>query len=228
MITKLDEQFFAQFKRPQHYKKGEIILRPQDEPTGVYYLKKGYVRLYLISPDGKDITFNIYKPGTYFSMMWALGDSPNIYFFESLTNVEVLKAPKDKVVAFLRSQPELLYTFIKRILIGLDGTTRLTQVLLTGSAYQKVASAILVLARRFGKKSQNGCVIINLNITHKLIASIASLSRESATIEILKLEKEKIIAQKNHKILVKNIEKLEKESAIPSVEQLTFQPFETK
>ena len=228
MITKLDEHFFAQFKRPQHYKKGEIILRPQDEPTGVYYLKKGYVRLYLISPDGKDITFNIYKPGTYFSMMWALGDSPNIYFFESLTNVEVLKAPKDKVVAFLRSQPELLYTFIKRILIGLDGTTRLTQVLLTGSAYQKVASAILVLARRFGKKSQNGCVIINLNITHKLIASIASLSRESATIEILKLEKEKIIAQKNHKILVKNIEKLEKESAIPSVEQLTFQPFETK
>ncbi len=36
------EKFFSTFKR-QLYKKGEILIRADDTPTGVFYLKSGVV-----------------------------------------------------------------------------------------------------------------------------------------------------------------------------------------
>ena len=219
---KTDKQFFAQFNSVQHFKRGEIIIRAGDEPSGVYYLKKGFVRLYLISIDGKETTYNIYKPGTYFSLIWAISDTPNIYFFESLTGVEVLKAPKNQVVKFFKSRPDILCDLIKRTLIGLDGTIKLTQALLMGAASQKIASAILVLTRRFGEKKKNGEIVIQLTITHKIVASMCNLSREKTSYELMKLKKEKIITTINKYIVVKSVKKLEEKSPIPEIEKYTF------
>ncbi len=151
-LKKLDESFFVKYKTIQRYKKNQSIIGPGADPSGVFYLKSGFVRLYLISEDGKELTFNIFKPGTYFPMIWALNDTPNVFFFESLTDVLLLKAPRDEVVKHIEDNPDILYDLTKRTLNGLDGMTRLMEALLTGSAYQQIASVLLVLARRFGKK----------------------------------------------------------------------------
>jgi CRP/FNR family transcriptional regulator len=211
---KLDESFFAQFKKTHLYKKNKLIIGPAAEPSGVFYIKSGFVRLYIISNSGKEITFNIFKPGTCFSMMWVLNDTPNIYYFEGITDVLILEAPKSEVVKFIESNPKVLYDLTKRTLSGLDGMTRLMHSLLTGNAYQNIASVLLVLTRRFGKKKNNKEYIINIPLTHRIIGTLAGLSRESTSLELAKLAKNKIIFQKNHLILVKNLKKLESESSI--------------
>jgi CRP/FNR family transcriptional regulator, cyclic AMP receptor protein len=221
-LRKLDENFFAQFKASQKFKKNQLIFGPGAEPSGVFYVKSGFIRLYLISQDGKEITFNIMKPGSYFSMIWALNNVPNIYFYESLTDVELLKAPKTEVLKFVESNPGVLYDLTKRTLSGLDGMTRLMEALLTGSAYQQISSILLVLVRRFGKKKNAHEYIIDIPLTHRVIGTLAGLSRESTSIELGKLTKSKIISQTNHLIVVKNLKKLEEESPISYVENIIF------
>src|ERR1035437_1957935 len=115
-LEKLDENFFAQFKLAQKFKKNQLILGPAAEPSGIFYIKSGFVRLYLISEGGKELTLNIFKPGTYFSMIWALNNAPNIYFYESLTDVLLLKAPKNEVVKYIENNPSVLYDLTKRTL----------------------------------------------------------------------------------------------------------------
>ncbi|MBI4100757.1 hypothetical protein HY439_03400 [Candidatus Microgenomates bacterium] len=39
--------FFSQFQL-LHYKEKAIIRRPEDSPQGIFYLHKGYVRLYAL------------------------------------------------------------------------------------------------------------------------------------------------------------------------------------
>src|SRR4030067_2058893 len=107
VYLKLDN-FFARFKSVHSYKKGELIIRADDPPSGIFYLKSGFVRLYSISKDGQDITFNIFKPGSYFPMFWAIGNSPNSYYFEAMTRIEVMKAPKEELIKFLKSNPDNL------------------------------------------------------------------------------------------------------------------------
>ncbi len=218
---KLDEDFFSKFKTVQQYKKNQLILGPGTEPSGIFYVKSGYLRLYLISENGKEITFNILKPGAYFSMIWAINNSPNIYFYESLTDVLLFRAPKDDVLKFLRSNPDVLYDLTRRILSGLDGMVKLTEALLTGNAYQQIASILLILTRRFGKQSKDGTVI-DLPLTHRLIGTLAGLSRESTSLELEKLTKDNIISQKDRQIVIKDLKKLEEKSPIGFVEELTL------
>lgn len=215
---KLDGQFFARFNQVLTYKKSEIILRPGEEPTSVYFLQKGLVRLYLITEAGQEITFNIYKPGTFFPMIWALGDQPNFYFFEALTDVAIFKAPRQEVLDFIKNNPYSHLALTKRVLIALDGTVKLTQALLSGNARAKVTSVLQVLARRFGKKQTNGDLTIELNLPHRILASLAAMTRETASVELEKFQKEKVIRLENHSIIIKNLNKIEEELAIPAVE----------
>ena len=218
---KLDEQFFIQFNRAQAYKKGEMILRAQEEPKEVYFLKKGFVRLYLIALTGREITFNIYKPGTYFPMIWAIGNLPNFYFFESLTDTVVYRAPREKLLELVKNNPKLLFALTKRTYIGLDGIVRLTQALLTENARGKLISTLLVLGRRFGRKETNGDLVIRLPLTHRILASLANLSRETTSLALEKLQKEKVLTFNKHSITINKLQKIEEESSIVAIEKAT-------
>jgi len=213
-LGKLDENFFSEFNKVYKFKKNQLVLWPQVEPAGVFYVKSGFVRQYLISRNGKELTVNILKPHAYFPIIWTLNNIENIYFYESLTDITLFKAPKEEVVKQLENHPDLLYDLTKRTLSGLDGITRMMETLLTGSAYEQIAAVVLVLAKRFGKSTNKNEVTIDIRLTHRLIGTLAGLSRESTSLELGKLARNKIISKKNGLILVNNLEKLEEESLV--------------
>lgn len=205
----LDLKFFAKIGKNVTFKKGETILRPGENPTGIYYIKRGLVRLYSISTSGQEITFNIYKSGTYLFMMWALSEIDNNYFFEALSEAETVKAPKEVVIEFIKSQPGLLYKLNKRTMIGLEASITTAQTLLLGKAHSKIASVFIMLAKRFGKNGKNSHVTIKIPLTHRLIATLAGLTRETASLEIEKLKKEKIITKKQQYFVINKMKILE-------------------
>lgn len=219
-LGKLDENFFANFNKVVKFKKNKLILWPQVQPPGVFYVKSGFVRQYLISKNGKELTVNILKQQTYFPIIWALNNVENIYFFESLTDVTLLKAPREEVVKQLENHPDLLYDLTKRTLSGLDGVTRIMETLVTGNAYEQISSVLLVLARRFGKSTNKKGLVIDIRLTHRLIGTLAGLSRESTSLELEKLTKNKIISRKNGLIVVDNLEKLEEEASVNSIDEI--------
>jgi len=105
--TKEFEEFYNQFKS-RDYKKGEMLIRADDDPQGIFCLTKGYVRQYTISKAGTELTLHILKPLSYFPMVWAINGTPNVYYFEALTEVEVGRAPKDQVVEFIKDKPTVI------------------------------------------------------------------------------------------------------------------------
>ncbi len=213
------EHFFNKFDTKRIYNKKEIIVRADDIPPGVFYLKEGYARLYTVSATGQELTLNIFKPGSYFSMMWAIGETQNTYYFEALTKIELLKAPKEALVEFVRQEPEVLFELTRRILIGLDGLLGVMESLMFGNSYNKVAIVLVIAAKRFGKKQENGEIVIDLPLTHQIIATLAGLTRETTSLIIKEFEKGKIIYSKRPFLVISNLEKLEQEAAISKQQQ---------
>ncbi|MCL4417203.1 MAG: Crp/Fnr family transcriptional regulator [Patescibacteria group bacterium] len=211
-LTQKLEKFFSKYKSI-NYKKGEVILRPEDIPLGVFYIKSGYVKLYSVSDEGNELTLNIFKPHTYFSMMWTISDIKNSLFFEAMTNTELLRAPKEDVVKFLKSEPEILFDLTRRLLIGLDAILTRMDYLLLGDARSRVMSTVLSLIERFGIKEKDE-IILEIPLTHKDISNLAGLTRETTSIELKKLSDKGIIINKNRQLIVKNIAKLREESLI--------------
>ena len=209
VVLALNEAFFSQFGPAKKYAKNKIILEPGEEPNGVFFLKSGYIRLYLVSKEGKELTLNIFKSGMFFPMIWTITEIPNVYFLETLTDVEILKAPRKEVLKFLEANYSILFDLTKRVLSGLDGMTKLMDVLLSKNAYYQVCAVILMLGKRFGEENKNGYLSVEIPLTHRLIGTLASLSREATSRELEKLTREKIIEHTEHKLIIKKLAKLE-------------------
>lgn len=208
------ELFFRDFRK-LHYKKGETILRAEDSPTGVYLLTKGFVRLYAVSKSGEILTLIIFKPGDFFPVMWAINNVRTDYYLEAMTNVDLWRAGQDKFVAFIKSNPEVFFELTSKILVRFGGLLKRMEYLVFGNAYAKVASIITICAERFSR-SEKGKVIIEVPLTHSDLASMVGVTRETASIEIKKIEKKGLIGHQGRLIVVKNLRGLRKESLLES------------
>lgn len=208
--TRKLESFFSRFKK-YHYKKGEIILRGGDTPYGVYFINKGYVKDYSISKDGEELILIIFKPGDFFPIIWAVNNTARTYYAEAMTSVEVWRAPREKFLEFITANPDVLLELTSKILIRFGGVLQRMEYLAFGNAYEKVASIVLICAERFGKKEGKN-IVIQVPLTHKDIAELLGVTRETASIEMKKLEKKEIISYRSKFIRVKNLNRLRKES----------------
>lgn len=208
IIKKLDE-FFGQYKLLK-FKKKEIVIRADDPPSGIFYLKSGVVREYAISPKGEELTLNIYRPYAFFPMSYALNKTINNHFYEAQTLVTVWRAPAEDTLQFIKNEPDIMFDLLSRVYIGLQGLFLRMGYLMTGSAEDKLLTEILIYGKRFGKIINNK-LMVDLVLTQKDLAAQTGLARETVGRIIKILEEKGLIVFKKKRLTVFNLSQLEEE-----------------
>ncbi len=203
--------FFSQ-KPVRTYKKGEMIFMPGDPISDVYYVQTGFIRLYCLLADGKELTLNIFKPGTYFPIFLILNAISNPHYFEAMTPTKLSIIPKSDIVRFMKTEPDVLFDFTTRLSRGLHGLITNIQYSLFGSVHTKLISTLLLLSKRFGVTQPDGSVSIPIKLTHQDIANIIGVARETTSLEMKKLAKKNLIMDKQRSITIRNVRLLEKEA----------------
>lgn len=206
ILTKLEE-FFAQFKH-QVYKKGEILVRADDNPPGVFYLRQGCVKEYAISKKGDELVVNIFKPIAFFPMSWAINLTPNQYFFEAVTDVDVWRSPREKVIEFIKNNPDVLYDLMSRVYSGTDGILTRMTYLMAGNAYARVITELIIAAKRFGKKDNKQ---VTIEVSEKDLAAQSGMTRETVSREIKILKDRGLVSFSKHLLVIKDLQRLEEE-----------------
>lgn len=205
-------RFFSKFKKIS-YKKGETILHADEEPRGVFYLTKGYTRIYSLSKNSQELTLIIFKPEDFYPLMWAINNTPNTYYVEAMTPVEFWQAPKEEFIKFIKNNNDVFFEITSRILTRLGGILTRMEYVMFGNAQNKVTSIILICAERFGEKRADG-IFIKIPLTHQDLANLIGLTRETVSIEMKKLQRGELIDYKSKYISIRNVQKLKEESVI--------------
>lgn len=203
------ETFYKQFKI-RHYKKGEMLIRADDDPQGIFCLTKGYVRQYTISKSGFELSLHILKPISYFPMVWAINGTPNVYYFEALTPLEVGRAPREQVINFIKDKPSIIFALMSELVEDYAESLTRLEHLVFSDAYRRVISILLYIAKHFGEPVGKGA-IVHHRFTQQDVATLVGVVRETASNEMAKLEKKGLIKHVDHSILFEDIKKLEKE-----------------
>jgi len=206
-IAQKIDKFFTQFKHVT-YKKGEIVIRADDNPNSIFYLISGRVRKYAISQKGDELVVNIFKPISFFPMSWAINNEPNEYFYDALTPLEVYRAPKEKVVEFIKGNPDVLYDLLSRVYRGTDGLLRRMTYLMSGNAYARLVTELIIHAQRFGKKTNS---TIEVKISEKELATQSGMTRETVSREMKELKDKGLVTFNKNILTIIRIEELEKE-----------------
>lgn len=204
-VTRQIEAFFAAYPK-KTYDKGHIITYAGDDPAGICYIASGMVRQYDINSRGDEIVVNVFKPGAFYPMIWAVTRSENNYFYAAMSEVEVYQAPADDVVAFLKSHPDCMFDLLGRLMSGAEGLQRRMAHLMGGTARSRLLFELLLECDRFGNIQPDGSCSISTNESE--FAQRTGMSRETVNREMMKLRREGVLTRSGKIITVQHVTRL--------------------
>lgn len=210
-LVKLLTEFFSQSKS-YTYKKGEIILRPDETPSGIYIIEKGHVKVYSLIPDGDAKLHIIYTAGELFPLIWIFRDIRKNSYYEAMDEVMLRKRSKEEFLRFIKHDADLLFELLQSVIVVYDMHIDRVDTLESSKAYHRVIARLLSLAKRFGTQEEQK-VSIHAPITHKDIAHSINLRHETFSRELEKLKRKGLVKIQSNAIVITDLEKLQKELA---------------
>lgn len=188
------EHFFSQYPT-RSFLKGEIILSEGEEPSAGYIVRSGFVKVYDIDASGTErpVVFDVRNE--MFPIGWIFGKiSKAVYFYEAFTDLTVCVIDRDEFIAAIKKDPSVMFAlydyYVKR---HLDLQLRI-EGLEQSRAQSKILYTLKFLCSRFGQAAGGNNIEIHLPLTQQNIADFLGITRETAAIELKKLQNRKIIS----------------------------------
>lgn len=204
------EAFYESLKQypTRRYAKGEVILQQYEVPPAAFIVKSGIVKTYNITVGGEEKPIAFKLKGNAFPVSWIFSKVEQTqYYYEALTDCEVYLVPAEDFMAYIKrnsnSLMEILHTLIDS---NVEYQMRIN-ALEQSKAKDKVLNTLQFLVHRYGKDVEDEFIEIQLPFTQQDMANFMGLSRETAAIELKKLERQGVIAYQ-HRSYVIHAEKL--------------------
>lgn len=213
-LTEPEMTAIAQAAPMRTYASGEMLFTPHQRVEALFILKRGRVRIFRVSADGRALTTAIITPGTIFGEMVLLGQQMYDNWAEALDEALVCVMSRDDVHRFLLSDPRIatrITSILGSRLAAMEH--RLTEAVFK-TVPQRVAATLCALCtepeRRPGLLSFGHKPV---TITHEQLAALVGTSRETATKALGELADRGIIKLGRGKITVLDHIRLADESA---------------
>ncbi len=189
------------------YKKGEAIIRPGDEPRGIYFITTGYVKAYAITKYGEENTLIVRDDGDIFPLIWAFTGEHRDITYEAMIDTTILRVAKSDFLAFLKQNEHVLAAILDMAIEAYRLHSERVMTLEYRTVRERLASFLLTHVERFGGKGEKGRAL-SAPIRRQDIASSINASRESTSRELSVLAKQGCIDLTTPYIEIINEQKL--------------------
>ncbi|MHB0864075.1 Crp/Fnr family transcriptional regulator [Paenibacillus sp. SEL3] len=173
--------------------KKNFIQTPEAFSEGLYFVKKGKVRLYKLNADGKQFTLDILREGNVFGEMDMISLGTREMYIETIEECDICRMDKDRFEHFLIEHPRFMMNMIKVLSDRISGMSSLAQHLALGNLQDKILYILLKLSDQFALQSRDEYCKINFPLSHQEIANLVGATREAVTAALQELVKEKVI-----------------------------------
>lgn len=191
------------------YRKGEFIIRPGENASGIFYIETGLVKAYDITKYGEENMLIIRKQSEIFPLIWAVTGQDRHIIYEAMVPTTVRLIKKKTFSEFIDSNPnalsELLDMSIEMYRIHSERILNLGY----RNVRERLVSFLLTTAGRFGVKTDEGHILLNVPLRHQDIGSSISASRETIGREFQALERKGLVKTVDGYITLCNIEALQ-------------------
>ena len=159
--------------------RGEFVYMPGDRADSVYVLKKGRIKLSVLSESGKEIAIDIIQPGEIFGEFALVDESVRSNMTQALDDATILVFNKRDFVNLLKNQSKLALNYIQMV----GDRRRRMEKKLSDITSKEVPTRVCELLHELSANSlPNGEVHQPLiPLTHQDVASLIGASRQTTT-----------------------------------------------
>jgi CRP-like cAMP-binding protein len=196
----------AERSRYRTYKAGEMFIGETDPAHAFYVIVTGQVKLYKSSPEGKEQTLYLLRPGDPFGMCTAFAIDSFPANAMALEESGILMIPGPVMETVATSEPRLLMNIIQILSDRLKESMTLIESLSLKEIPQRLASFLLHALTREGDREMNR---LELTITQRELAKILGSTPEALSRAVRKMSNAGILTMDGRTIRILDREALE-------------------
>jgi CRP/FNR family transcriptional regulator, cyclic AMP receptor protein len=175
------------------YRKHQAIFTQGDAADCVFYVRKGRVKITVLSERGKEAVVAIFGANEFCGEGCLTGQTRRISTAQAMTDCEIMRLEKQAVLNALHDEPGFSQMFVGYLLAR---TIRVEEDLvdqLFNSSEKRLARALLLLAN-FGKEGRPEPIIAN--VTQETLAEMIGTTRSRVSFFMNKFRKLGFISYK--------------------------------
>lgn len=194
---------YFQSKSLKEFKRGTVILHQGDISPCIFFVKEGFIRVYDIDENGNQKLIMIFGKDNLFPNPRLSDDRfPSAYYWETMVDSKIYCAGAEEMIEDIRSDSVLSYNLYMHA-AKIIGTLheRILSLLQTFTS-QKIPMVLKSLVDYAGRIDEMGFGHLDIVVSHQDIASLGSVARETASLEIKRLKDKGLIKYQGRKMVI--------------------------
>lgn len=186
-----------QIAQLQIFSRGELIFKQGSEATGFFVVKTGRVKVFKVSPAGKEQILNIFESGENFAEVAALDGKPFPASAATLEPAELIFFPRMAFVDLLRHYPDIAINMLIALSQHLRHLAGLIEELSFKDVPQRLAAYLLNLSDSRAGETADRLTPVNvviLDVTKSQLAATLGTIPATLSRAFYRLSSEGIIA----------------------------------
>ena len=183
----------------KEYKKGQLIFSEGDEGVGFYLVISGRVKVYKLSPEGKEQIMHIFGPGQPFAEVPVFEGSRYPANAEAMERCKLFFFPKKAFISLIQENPSLSINMLASLSQRLKQFSNLIESLSLKEVPGRLASYLLYLSDRNGSIDE-----FQLDIAKSQLASLLGTIPETLSRIFAKMDSKKLVEINGPRITIVN------------------------
>jgi CRP/FNR family transcriptional regulator, cyclic AMP receptor protein len=209
-LTEQEMHAIASRLRKKHFQQGELLFGEGDSCRGLFVVTTGKVRLFKLSPAGREQVLGVRGPGSSLGEPAILDGSNYPASASALEDAEVFFISREDFQNVCREHPEVVLKVIAEVGSRLRHLVGIIADLSFSTVRQRLIALVLRLTQTSGTPSGEG-VHVELPGTHEDLASELGTVRELVSRNLSQLQTEGFLEVNGRTIIVKDLAGLRRE-----------------
>jgi CRP-like cAMP-binding protein len=144
------------------YAKNEVIFAQGDEADAVFYIKKGKVKIAIVSKQGKEAVIALLGPDEFVGEGCLIGQPKRLATASAMTECQTMRVAKAEIQRVLQDEPAFSQMFVSHILTRNARVEEDLADQLFNSTEKRLARLLLLLAN-FGKEGRTEPILAKIS-----------------------------------------------------------------
>jgi CRP/FNR family transcriptional regulator len=209
-LTEQEMQSLAARVNKKHFQRGELLFSEGDSCTGLFLVASGQIRIFKLSPAGREQVLAVEGPGSSFAELPVFDGGNYPASASALEDADVLFISRKDFQNFCREHPEVALKVIAVVGSRLRRLVGIIEDLSFTTVRHRLIALILRLLQAGGTASKEG-VRVELTKTHQDLAAELGTVRELVSRNLSRLQAEGFLEVDGRRIIVKDLSGLKRE-----------------
>jgi CRP/FNR family transcriptional regulator len=178
--------------------KGQLLFSEGEPAEAMYGVRSGQVKIFKLSPDGREQVLRIAGPGECFNEVPIFDGGPNPANAQALEPTRLWGIRRTDMQRVLQEHPAVAFGFLKAFAGKLRDFTRKVEDLSFRSVTSRVAKLLLEIA----EDDDSGGLRLPPRFTQQEMANVVGTAREMIGRAFKVLEKEGAIKMDRHRVVI--------------------------